>query len=107
MKNPLMADIFIDKIQLVCIYEDTNTRDYETIEKQLILKNLETKEVIVSIVPKKTGKLRIERINWELFNVVSCTYYLTSNDKHEREQISYKILEREMNFKYEIINESA
>lgn len=77
MKNPLMADIFINKIKLVCRYEnqnETNKDDFEQLERDIVLRSLETKEIILEVFPKKPGKFVIERIEWILFDVVSCTY---------------------------------
>jgi hypothetical protein len=40
----------------------------------MILKSLETKEIIIELIPKRAGKFIIERIEWSLFGVVSCAY---------------------------------
>jgi len=40
------------------------------------LRSLETKEIILEIFPKKAGKFIIERIEWILFDVVSCAYQM-------------------------------
>lgn len=78
MKNPLMADIFINNIKLVCRYEDQETakEDFEQLERNIVLRSLETKEIILEIFPKKAGKFIIERIEWILFDVVSCAYQM-------------------------------
>jgi hypothetical protein len=41
-----------------------------------VLRSLETKEIILEIFPKKAGKFTIERIEWVLFDVVSCAYQM-------------------------------
>jgi len=80
MKNPLMADIFINNIKLICRFEKTASDsqsihdDYEQLERNIVLRSLETKEIILEIFPKRSGKFIIERIEWILFDVVSCAY---------------------------------
>lgn len=77
MKNPLMADIVINSIKLVCRYEDskeTSAEDFDQLERNIVLRSLETKEILLEVSPKKTGKFIIERIEWILFDVVSCAY---------------------------------
>ena len=76
MRNPLMADIFINSIKLVCRYEDAAAAadDFDQLERNIVLRSLETKEIILEISPRKTGKFIIERIEWVLFDVVSCAY---------------------------------
>ncbi len=84
MKNPLLADIFIYKIKLVCsVKEDdgksrmaTSSEISQIVDKHLTLRPLETKEVIITATPTITGALSIERIEWELFDVVSCHFHL-------------------------------
>ncbi len=78
MKNPLMADIFINNIKLVCRYEDQEASkdDFDQIERNIVLRSLETKEIILEIFPRKAGKFIIERIEWILFDVVSCAYQM-------------------------------
>jgi hypothetical protein len=75
MRNPLMADIFINKIRLVCRYEGGSSQeDFDQIERDIVLRSLETKEILLDISPKRAGKFIIERIEWVLFDVVSCAY---------------------------------
>ena len=79
MKNPLMADIYINNIRLCCRFEGedvpcSNEDEIEQVEKNLTLKSQETKEIILEIRPKKAGRLIIERLEWNLFDVVSCAY---------------------------------
>jgi hypothetical protein len=77
MKNPLMADIFINSIKLVCRYESVESGsadDFDQLERNIVLRSLESKEIILEISPRKTGKFIIERIEWVLFDVVSCAY---------------------------------
>ena len=79
MKNPLMAEIFINNIRLVCRYEDqpeVSKDDFDQLDRNIVLRSLETKEIILEIFPKKTGKFIIERIEWILFDVVSCAYQM-------------------------------
>jgi len=78
MRNPLMADIFINKIRLICRYGDTDqhTKGFIQQEKNLTLKSLETKEIILEVIPERSGDFFIERIEWVLFDVVSCAYQL-------------------------------
>ena len=120
MKNPLMADIFINSIKLVCSYEDqkdgskATPEDFEQLERSIVLRSLETKEILLEIFPKKTGKFVIERIEWILFDVVSCAYQMVKpSDKDakiltkEELAVPKKLLERETNFKYEILHQSG
>lgn len=76
MRNPLMADIFINNIKLVCRYEEqeASSDDFDQLERNIVLRSLETKEIILEIFPRKAGKFIIERIEWILFDVVSCAY---------------------------------
>jgi len=76
MRNPLMADIFINSIKLICRYEEAQAGadDFDQHERNIVLRSLETKEIILEISPRKTGKFIIERIEWVLFDVVSCAY---------------------------------
>ena len=41
-----------------------------------MLRSLETKEILLEIFPLQTGKFVIERIEWILFDVVSCAYQM-------------------------------
>lgn len=64
MKNPLMADIFINNIKLVCRFEDQKEEekagaDFDQLERSIVLRSLETKEILLEIFPKKTGKFII------------------------------------------------
>jgi hypothetical protein len=78
MRNPLKIDITITHIKLVCKFEDLDEVNEEcyVFEKQLELKELETKEVITLIIPLKTGKLSISHIEWMLFDLVYCQFNL-------------------------------
>lgn len=81
VKNPLMADIFINNIRLICRYENEPVSSkqselFDQLERNIVLRSLETKEIILEIFPKKTGKFVIERIEWILFDVVSCAYQM-------------------------------
>jgi hypothetical protein len=63
----------------VCRYdspEPTSKEDYEQLDRNIILRSLETKEIILEIFPKRAGKFIIERIEWVLFDVVSCAYQM-------------------------------
>ncbi len=76
-----MADIFINSIKLICRFEDQKEedkhgKDFEQLERSIVLRSLETKEILLEIFPKKTGKFIIERIEWILFDVVSCAYQM-------------------------------
>jgi hypothetical protein len=114
VRNPLMADININKIKLVCRYENSEEQkdtDFEQLERSFVLRSLETKEIILEIFPKKTGKFIIERIEWILFNVVSCAYQMVNpTDKdakvltQEELAVPKKLLEREMNFIYDVVD---
>jgi hypothetical protein len=66
MKNPLMADLHLSNIKLICRFEDSdiNNTDIEQVEKSMILKSLEMKEIIIELIPKRAGKFIIERIEW-------------------------------------------
>jgi hypothetical protein len=94
MKNPLMADLYMNNIKLVCRYEEDNEEmDEAFIEQQhktLTLKSLETKEILMEIKPLKKGTLIIERLEWILFDVVSCTYQLVTPTEKDK-----KILTKE------------
>ena len=79
-----------------------------------MLRSLETKEILLEIFPKKTGKFVIERIEWILFDVVSCAYQMVKpSDKDakiltkEELAVPKKLLERETNFKYDILHQSG
>eukprot|EP00347_Sterkiella_histriomuscorum_P023756 403333495 len=117
IKNPLMADIFINNIRLVCRYEHQENSmpdDFEQLERNIVLRSLETKEIILEIFPKKAGRFKIERIEWILFDVVSCAYQLIppiDKDKKlltsEELVVPKKLLERESNFIYDILPQSG
>ena len=87
MRNPLMADIFINNIKLICRFEDSedaSSEDFEQLERNIVLRSLETKEIIIEITPKRAGRFIIERLEWVLFDVVSCAYQMvkpTDKDK--------------------------
>jgi hypothetical protein len=87
MRNPLMADIFINNIKLICRFEgseDASSDDFEQLERNIVLRSLETKEIIIEITPKRSGRFIIERLEWVLFDVVSCAYQMvkpTDKDK--------------------------
>jgi hypothetical protein len=87
MRNPLMADIFINNIKLVCRFEgseDASSDDFEQLERNIVLRSLETNEIIIEITPKRSGRFIIERLEWVLFDVVSCAYQMvkpTDKDK--------------------------
>jgi hypothetical protein len=68
----------------------------------------------LEIFPRKTGKFIIERIEWILFDVVSCAYQMVQpidKDKQlltsEELIVPKKLLEREMNFKFDILPKSG
>jgi hypothetical protein len=117
MRNPLMADIYINNIKLICRFdsaEPTTSEDYEQLERNIILRSLETKEIILEIFPKRAGKFIIERIEWVLFDVVSCAYQMVKpidKDKNlltqEELQVSKKLLDREYNFMYDVLERSG
>lgn len=74
-----MADIFINNIKLICRYDSdasSSLDNIEQVERNVVLRSLETKEILIEIVPKKAGRLIIERIEWVLFDVVSCAYQM-------------------------------
>ena len=80
----------------------------------MILKSLETKEILLEVTPKRAGGFIIERIEWVLFDVVSCAYQLVKpQDKDSRiltsEElfVSKKLLDRENHFKYDILEKSG
>ena len=80
----------------------------------MTLRNLETREIILEVIPKRAGRFIIERIEWALFDVVSCAYQLVKpSDKDSRiltqEElfVSNKLLDRENNFKYDILEKSG
>lgn len=54
----------------------SSSEDFEQLERDIVLRSLETKEIILEIFPKKAGKFIIERIEWILFDVVSCAYQM-------------------------------
>lgn len=112
-----MADIYLNNIKLVCRYdspEPTSKEDYEQLDRNIILRSLETKEIILEIFPKRAGKFIIERIEWVLFDVVSCAYQMVKpidKDKklltQEELQVSKKLLDRENNFIYDVLERSG
>jgi len=62
IRNPLMADITINSMKLVCKYLDDpspNDSDMELKQIDVMLKTLETKEIILEIIPLKQGHLII------------------------------------------------
>lgn len=74
-----MADIFINNIKLICRYEDSKESlndEFDQLERNIVLRSLETKEIILEVFPKKAGRFIIERIEWILFDVVSCAYQM-------------------------------
>lgn len=77
MRNPLMADIFINNIKLICRFEgaeEGKEEDFEQLERNVVLRSLETKEILIEIAPKRAGRFIIQRLEWILFDVVSCAY---------------------------------
>lgn len=78
------------------------------------MRSLETKEIILEIFPKKAGKFIIERIEWILFDVVSCAYQMVKpidKDKklltQEELVVPKKLLDRESNFIYDVLERSG
>lgn len=117
MKNPLMTDLDLSHIRLICRYEDSqeqNNEEFDQLEKSLTLRNMETREIILEVIPKRAGKFIIERIEWALFDVVSCAYQLVKPSEQDsriltQEEliVSKKLLDRENNFKYDILDRSG
>lgn len=78
MRNPLKVDINITHIKLICYFEDSENENEDCyfFEKALELKEYEQKEVILQIIPMKTGNLTIRAIEWNLFDLVFCNFNL-------------------------------
>ena len=59
MKNPLMVDVYVNNLKLYCLYEGESlpSESLHPIEQSLVLKPLETKEVVLQVIPKKKGTL--------------------------------------------------
>lgn len=78
------------------------------------MRQLETKEIILEVFPKKAGKFIIERIEWILFDVVSCAYQIfkpIDKDKklltQEELVVPKKLLDRESNFICDVLERSG
>lgn len=64
-----MAEVRISRISLTVEQDAIIDK-----EKQLTLKPLESKEVMLDLIPKQTGDLVISGIEWEIFEVVQCNF---------------------------------
>ena len=93
LRNPLLTDINITNLRLCCRYlseegkeqeEEEESKGSEELEAEQIemqLPSQEQVEVILKVVPKKTGKLIIEQIRWELYDIFKCEYDLVKTDQ--------------------------
>ena len=45
-------------------------------KKDLKLASKHVQEVILKVVPQRTGEILIEKIQWELYNIFQCEYDL-------------------------------
>lgn len=68
----------------------------------------------MEIFPKRAGRFIIERIEWILFDQVSCAYQMVKpidKDKkiltQEELVVSKKLLDRESNFIYDVLERSG
>ena len=78
MKNPLMTEVIMEGVRVVGRYEGSEeNEDCYVLDKGVSLKGKETKEVVVQIIPRRPGTLTLERIDWDLFSSVSCSFSLT------------------------------
>lgn len=78
------------------------------------MRSLETKEILLEIFPKRSGKFIIERIEWILFDVVSCAYQMVKPIDKDRKLLTSeelvvpkKLLDRESNFIYDVLERSG
>ena len=70
--------------------------------------------MILKVVPLKTGKLIIEQIRWELYDIFKCEYDLIKTDQTKsdvrpefRSKLPRQLLEKEKIFSYEVMETSA
>jgi hypothetical protein len=76
----------------------------------MIIHPKETKEVILEVVPNQTGELVIEGITWELFDVVSCSYFFPTqcpNEEATDENTALRLKGKELMFHYNVEPENA
>lgn len=84
LRNTLSVGLDIENIRLVCKFSggegdaagnDDSTK-YSQEPQSLFLDPLHSKEVVLRVVPLQSGDFEIERIEWELFQVVKCSRQL-------------------------------
>lgn len=71
-------------------------------------------EVILKVVPQKSGQLIIEQIRWELYDIFKCEYDLIKSESTQSEVrpefrsiLPRQLIEKEKSFSYQVLNSSA
>lgn len=74
LQNPLHVAIAVKNIRVVCSYtgESQNVTTYTQTPQSLLIDPFKKREVILQVTPLEVGDFTIERLEWELFEVVLC-----------------------------------
>jgi hypothetical protein len=110
LRNTLGVALDIKNIKVVCQFqgapEDETT--YTQAFKSLALDPLQTKDVILQVVPLQTGDFEIKRVEWELFGVVRCARELGSGGENAAGvQASKKAQASDMALTFNVIEASG
>lgn len=103
MRNPLKSiPLDVQEIKIDCRYKDSDSGEDAVVQEpaRLTVKPLSDAEVLLKIVPMKTGELVFHRITWRLFDVVFCHHLLSPTEQPcgkrlslTNESLAFKIIE--------------
>lgn len=63
MRNPLLTEIQINKVSLVCKYtENSKDDDFECDSNEYKIAGKKSIEVILKVIPKRPGQIIIEKV---------------------------------------------
>jgi len=71
-KNELGMSMHLQNIRVLCKYADGG-QDYTQSPMSVVVTPSQTIEVFLKVTPQRCGELFVERIQWELFDVVRCS----------------------------------
>ena len=85
LRNTLSVSLDIKNIKVVCSFQSADGAKsadedgmYTQKAQSLVLDPAQTREVVLQVVPLRTGDFEIKRVEWELFEVVRCSRLLGS-----------------------------
>jgi len=85
LRNTLSVGLDIKNIKVVCSFQSVDGAKstdedgmYTQKAQNLALDPAQTREVVLQVVPLRTGDFEIKRVEWELFEVVRCSRLLGS-----------------------------